>query len=89
MQIVTPGGCGAHEEGEFYDTLSGPTCTVRFKAVDFGQRMIMVNGSEFMTYESLFYVNNQLKPNYISSHFVFLQHCHVLSHEDNGAISWM
>ena len=57
MLIVEPGGCGAHEEGEFYDTLSSGSCKVRFKTADFGQRMVM--------------------------------HCHVLSHEDNGAMTWM
>eukprot|EP00978_Attheya_sp_CCMP212_P009045 scaffold21315_cov48-Attheya_sp.AAC.6 len=41
MQIVTSGGCGSHEEGEFYDTISGPPCTVRFKTADFGERMVM------------------------------------------------
>lgn len=57
MLIVEPGGCGAHKEGEFYDTLSSGSCKVRFKTADFGQRMVM--------------------------------HCHVLSHEDNGAMTWM
>ena len=43
MMIVSPGGCGAHEEGEFYDTLSASgSCTVRFKTADIGQRMILV-----------------------------------------------
>jgi len=40
MLVVTPGGCGAHKEGEFYDTISGPPCTVRFKTTDFGQRCV-------------------------------------------------
>ncbi len=45
MMIVSPGGCGAHEEGEFYDTLSASgSCTVRFKTADIGQRMILVRG---------------------------------------------
>mmetsp|Transcript_25599 Transcript_25599/g.38386 ORF Transcript_25599/g.38386 Transcript_25599/m.38386 type:complete len:347 (+) Transcript_25599:631-1671(+) len=58
MKIVTPGGCGAHKEGEFYDTISAPgDCEIQFKAIDIGQRMIM--------------------------------HCHVLSHEDMGAIHWI
>mmetsp|Transcript_12135 Transcript_12135/g.29294 ORF Transcript_12135/g.29294 Transcript_12135/m.29294 type:complete len:174 (+) Transcript_12135:77-598(+) len=57
MKIVSPGGCGAHKEGEFYDTISANNCVVRFKAIDIGQRMVM--------------------------------HCHVLSHEDNGAMQWM
>lgn len=44
MLIVEKGGCGAHEEGEFYDTISSPgPCTVRFRASDFGQRMILVS----------------------------------------------
>mmetsp|Transcript_25597 Transcript_25597/g.38383 ORF Transcript_25597/g.38383 Transcript_25597/m.38383 type:complete len:430 (+) Transcript_25597:72-1361(+) len=43
MKIVTPGGCGAHKEGEFYDTISAPgDCEIQFKAIDIGQRMIMV-----------------------------------------------
>jgi len=41
MMVVTPGGCGAHKEGEFYDTISGPPCTVRFKTADIGQMMVM------------------------------------------------
>eukprot|EP00978_Attheya_sp_CCMP212_P007617 scaffold17661_cov48-Attheya_sp.AAC.1 len=41
MQIVTSGGCGSHKEGEFYDTISGPPCTIRFKTADFGERMVM------------------------------------------------
>eukprot|EP01083_Nonionella_stella_P200057 733058_1 len=58
MLIVESGGCGAHKEGEFYDTISTNTdCNVRFKTADFGQLMIM--------------------------------HCHVLAHEDKGAITWM
>jgi len=44
MMVVSPGGCGEmHQEGEFYDTISGlnsytDTCVVRFKAVDVGER---------------------------------------------------
>ena len=58
MKIVSPGGCGAHKEGEFYDTISASgSCVVQFKAIDIGQRMVM--------------------------------HCHVLSHEDNGAMHWI
>ena len=30
MQIATPGGCGAHEEGEFYDTISPLQAIVLF-----------------------------------------------------------
>ena len=44
MQIITPGGCGSHIEGEFYDTISGARdeiCTVRFRTVDIGQKMVM------------------------------------------------
>eukprot|EP00521_Asterionellopsis_glacialis_P007153 CAMPEP_0195288780 /NCGR_PEP_ID=MMETSP0707-20130614/5306_1 /TAXON_ID=33640 /ORGANISM="Asterionellopsis glacialis, Strain CCMP134" /LENGTH=1258 /DNA_ID=CAMNT_0040348683 /DNA_START=1066 /DNA_END=4842 /DNA_ORIENTATION=- len=41
MMVVTPGGCGPHLEGEFYDTISGPECTVRFKTADIGERMVM------------------------------------------------
>lgn len=43
MLIVEPGGCGLHEEGEFYDTLSASgSCRVRFYAIDIGQRMVLV-----------------------------------------------
>ena len=42
MQIVTSGGCGAHEEGEYYDTISAPEdCVVRFITADFGQRCVL------------------------------------------------
>mmetsp|Transcript_12113 Transcript_12113/g.19360 ORF Transcript_12113/g.19360 Transcript_12113/m.19360 type:complete len:196 (+) Transcript_12113:2-589(+) len=44
MQIMTPGGCGSHIQGEFYDTISGANgqpCTVRFQTVDVGQKMVM------------------------------------------------
>lgn len=58
MQVATAGGCGGiFEEGEYYDTISTTTCTVRFKLVDIGGRMVM--------------------------------HCHVLGHEDNGAMTWI
>ena len=41
MQVVTPGGCGNHEEGQFYDTISYlDPCKVRFKTADFGERLI-------------------------------------------------
>ena len=40
MLVMTPGGCGAHKEGEFYDTIAGPTCTVRFRTADIGQRCV-------------------------------------------------
>mmetsp|Transcript_33484 Transcript_33484/g.73454 ORF Transcript_33484/g.73454 Transcript_33484/m.73454 type:complete len:571 (+) Transcript_33484:148-1860(+) len=59
--VVQPGGCGEqHEEGEFYDSISGTEyeeCKVRFKAANFGQRCVL--------------------------------HCHVLNHEDNGAMGWV
>ena len=57
MQVVSPGGCGHHEEGEWYDVISDNSCTVRFRTADLGGRVIM--------------------------------HCHVLSHEDNGAMTWV
>ena len=42
MQIVEPGGCGIHEEGEWYDTVSTPgNCTVRFLTADIGQRCVL------------------------------------------------
>ena len=42
MQVVTPGGCGAHEEGEWYDTISSPgNCTIRFNTADIGQRCVL------------------------------------------------
>jgi hypothetical protein len=42
MQVVTPGGCGAYEEGEWYDTISAPeNCTVRFLTADFGQMCVL------------------------------------------------
>jgi len=40
MLIVTPGGCGPHEEGQFYDTISGPPCKVRFKTADINKRCV-------------------------------------------------
>mmetsp|Transcript_12949 Transcript_12949/g.19336 ORF Transcript_12949/g.19336 Transcript_12949/m.19336 type:complete len:378 (+) Transcript_12949:503-1636(+) len=44
MLIVEPGGCGFHQEGEFYDTLSASgSCRVRFYAIDIGQRMVLVS----------------------------------------------
>lgn len=42
MQIMTPGGCGAHEQGEFYDVISARgDCLVRFKTADIGQRCVL------------------------------------------------
>jgi FtsP/CotA-like multicopper oxidase with cupredoxin domain len=46
VMIVSPGGCGEmHQEGEFYDTVSGTDfqgqCRVRFKTADFGQRTMV------------------------------------------------
>ena len=61
VMVVQPGGCGEmHEEGEFYDSISGAEyeeCRVRFLAADVGQRCVL--------------------------------HCHVLRHEDNGAMGWV
>eukprot|EP00004_Rigifila_ramosa_P028489 TRINITY_DN968_c1_g1_i8.p1 TRINITY_DN968_c1_g1~~TRINITY_DN968_c1_g1_i8.p1 ORF type:complete len:471 (+),score=91.80 TRINITY_DN968_c1_g1_i8:56-1468(+) len=60
MQIVSTTGCGAHEYGEFYDTIStsgSANCVVRFQAISFGGRCVL--------------------------------HCHVLAHEDNGAMGWI
>ena len=54
MLIVEPGGCGAHVEGEFYDTISASgSCTVRFKTADIGQRMIMVRAYLGMRLDSI------------------------------------
>ena len=83
--IVKPGGCGAHQEGEFYDTISASgSCTVRFKTADFGQRMIMVSDRRpHIVHLFVVYMMVLLTAS-------FLQHCHVLNHEDNGAINlWM
>jgi hypothetical protein len=42
MQVVQPGGCGPHEEGEFYDTIAATgNCTVRFRTADIGQRCVL------------------------------------------------
>jgi len=42
MQVATSGGCGAHEEGEFYDTIAAEgNCTVRFRTADIGQRCVL------------------------------------------------
>ena len=42
MQVVTPGGCGEHEEGQWYDTISAPgNCTVRFFTADLGQMCVL------------------------------------------------
>jgi len=45
MLVVSPGGCGQHKEGEFYDTIAGAdsegSCRVRFRAADFGQRELL------------------------------------------------
>ena len=42
-QVVTPGGCGVHEEGEWYDVISAPVdnCTVRMRLVDYSGRTVM------------------------------------------------
>ena len=58
MQVVTPGGCGAHEFGEWYDTIAAEgACTVRFRTADIAGRVVF--------------------------------HCHVLRHEDAGAMGWV
>eukprot|EP00984_Skeletonema_dohrnii_P033379 scaffold29756_cov78-Skeletonema_dohrnii-CCMP3373.AAC.1 len=37
MLVVEPGGCGSHEQDEFYDTISAPeSCDVRFYAEETG-----------------------------------------------------
>jgi hypothetical protein len=60
MQVVTPGGCQDHEEGQFYDTISARgTCTVRISTRDIG-----VGGRT-------------------------VYNCHVLAHEDHGAMGWV
>jgi len=42
LQIVTPGGCGVYEEGEYYDAIAAPgSCTVRFRTADIGQRCVL------------------------------------------------
>ena len=46
MMIVTRGGCGIHQEGVLYDTLSivaASSCIVRFHATDIGQRIVLVS----------------------------------------------
>lgn len=56
MQVQ--GACGAHEVGEWYDSISSSgEGVVRFKTVDIGLRCI--------------------------------RHCHVLDHEDKGAMTWV
>jgi FtsP/CotA-like multicopper oxidase with cupredoxin domain len=56
MQVVS--GCGDHEVGQYYDTISGSgSCTVRFHMTGIAERIMM--------------------------------HCHVLAHEDNGAMTWV
>mmetsp|Transcript_9531 Transcript_9531/g.21890 ORF Transcript_9531/g.21890 Transcript_9531/m.21890 type:complete len:470 (+) Transcript_9531:58-1467(+) len=58
MQVATPGGCGAHEYGEWYDTIAAEgACRVRFRSADVGERVVF--------------------------------HCHVLRHEDGGAMGWV
>jgi len=43
VQVVTPGGCGNHEEGQYYDVIYAPDvdCRVRFHVVDFGERVML------------------------------------------------
>jgi hypothetical protein len=39
---VTPGDCGTYKVGEFYDTvMSTQTCVVRFRAIDFGGKVVI------------------------------------------------
>lgn len=54
------GGCGAFEDGEYYDTVAG-SCTARF---DLSGASSVYDGRTVM-------------------------HCHILSHEDQGAMGWM
>ena len=63
MLIVEPNGCGLHEEGEFYDTLSATgSCKVRFYAKDIGQRMVLVR-----TFLRCIHASNQRFLTYIIS----------------------
>jgi suppressor of ftsI len=56
MQVVTSGGCGNHEEGQFYDTISSmDDCKVRFKTADFGERLIF--HCHILTHEDLGMMN--------------------------------
>jgi hypothetical protein len=42
VQVLTTGGCGPHEQGEYYDTIAAPeNCTVRFLTADIGQRCVL------------------------------------------------
>lgn len=43
MQIVTLGGCGHHEEGQYYDVISSSDgdCTVRFRMADIAGRVVL------------------------------------------------
>ncbi len=87
MLIVEPGGCGFHEEGEFYDTLSASgSCLVRFYAIDIGQRMVLVRTCLTCIGITHHAPNKPFLMHFFSIH---LQHCHVLGHEDNGAMTWM
>eukprot|EP00986_Skeletonema_menzelii_P012952 scaffold7315_cov119-Skeletonema_menzelii.AAC.2 len=52
MLIIEPGGCGSHEEGEFYDTISSSdSCRVRFYAIDIGQRMVLHSHAHSLSQE--------------------------------------
>ena len=38
---VVSSGCGAHEVGEWYDTISGQTCVIRFPMIGIGGRTVV------------------------------------------------
>jgi FtsP/CotA-like multicopper oxidase with cupredoxin domain len=39
---ITAGNCGTYKVGEFYDTIMSPqTCVVRFRAIDFGGKVVV------------------------------------------------
>ena len=41
MQVISAGGCGSHEEGEYYDTISSNSdCKVRFGVRDYGGMVV-------------------------------------------------
>lgn len=42
MQVVQPGGCEHHEEGQWYDVISSSvSCLVRFRMADYGGRVVL------------------------------------------------
>ncbi len=55
------GACGAFEDGEYYDTLGGGPCPVRFD----------LNPTTSSVYDG-----------------TTMMHCHILDHEDQGAMGW-